>query len=49
MNDNMDEIRNGLAQILTVQYDYPPNGEGSVGYKGNNLLRPYMGGRDVIK
>ena len=39
MNDNMDEIRNGLAQILTVQYDYPPNGEGSVGYKGYNLYR----------
>lgn len=39
MNDNIDEIRNGLAQILTVQYDYPPNGEGSIGYKGNNLYR----------
>ena len=39
MNDNIEEIRNGLAQILTVQYDYPPNGEGSVGYKGNNLYR----------
>ena len=22
-----------------MQYDYPPNGEGSVGYKGNNLYR----------
>lgn len=39
MNDNIEEIRNGLAQILTVQYDYPPNGEGSIGYKGNNLYR----------
>ena len=39
MNDNMDEIRKGLAQVLTVQYDYPPNGEGSVGYKGYNLYR----------
>ena len=37
INDNIEEIRNNLAQILTVQYDYPPNGEGSVGYKGNNL------------
>ena len=39
MNNNMEDIRNNLAQILTVQYDYPPNGEGSVGYKGNNLYR----------
>ena len=39
MNDNIDEIRKGLAQILTVQYDYPPNGEGSLGYKGFNLYR----------
>ncbi len=39
INDNIEEIRNNLAQILTVQYDYPPNGEGSVGYKGNNLYR----------
>ncbi len=39
MNDNMDEIRKGLAQVLTTQYDYPPNGEGSLGYKGNNLYR----------
>ena len=39
MNDNIEEIRNGLAQILTVQYDYPPNGEGFIGYKGNNLYR----------
>ncbi|MBR0400507.1 MAG: hypothetical protein IJH95_06825 [Mogibacterium sp.] len=36
---NEQEIRQGLSQILTVQYDYPPNGEGSLGYKGNNLYR----------
>ena len=34
-----DEIRAGLSQILTMQYDYPPNGEGSIGYKGLNLYR----------
>ena len=39
MKDKTEEFRKGLAQILTVQYDYPPNGEGSLGYKGNNLYR----------
>ena len=39
IDEHMDEIRNNLAQYLTVHYDYPPNGEGSVGYKGNNLYR----------
>lgn len=39
ITDDIAEIRSNLAQILTVQYDYPPNGEGSVGYKGNNLYR----------
>ena len=39
MNVSVEEIRNGLAQILTMQYDYPPNGEGSLGYKGYNLYR----------
>ena len=39
MINNVQEISKGLSQILTVQYDYPPNGEGSVGYKGNNLYR----------
>ena len=37
--NNIDEVRKGLSQILTVQYDYPPTGEGSLGYKGNNLYR----------
>ena len=39
MDKKNEDIRNGLAQILTTQYDYPPNGEGSVGYKGLNLYR----------
>ena len=39
MNDNMKDVMSGLRQILTTQYDYPPNGEGSLGYKGNNLYR----------
>ena len=33
------ELRKALGQVLTMQYDYPPNGEGSVGYKGDNLYR----------
>ena len=48
MNDNIDEIRKGLAQILTVQYDYPPTGEGSLGYKGNNLYRFKVSDADLI-
>lgn len=32
-------LRKALGQVLTIQYDYPPNGQGSVGYKGNNLYR----------
>ena len=48
MNDNIDEIRKGLAQILTVQYDYPPNGEGSLGYKGHNLYRFKVSDADLI-
>lgn len=39
MINNEKEIIKGLSQILTMQYDYPPNGEGSLGYKGNNLYR----------
>ena len=37
--NSTEDIRQGLAQILTMQYDYPPNGEGSIGYKGLNLYR----------
>ena len=33
------ELRKALGQVLTMQYDYPPNGEGSVGYKGDNMYR----------
>ena len=39
MKISMKELQAELGQILTTQYDYPPNGEGSVGYKGNNLYR----------
>lgn len=34
-----NELMKALSQVLTMQYDYPPNGEGSLGYKGNNLYR----------
>ena len=34
-----NELRDELAKVLTVQYDYPPSGEGSIGYKGENLYR----------
>lgn len=39
MIGNIVELRKEIGQVLTMQYDYPPNGMGSVGYKGNNLYR----------
>lgn len=39
MNKKMKDFSNELRQVLTMQYDYPPNGEGSMGYKGFNLYR----------
>ena len=39
MKISMKNLQSELGQILTTQYDYPPNGEGSIGYKGNNLYR----------
>ncbi len=48
MNASIEEIRNGLAQVLTIQYDYPPNGEGSLGYKGYNLYRFKVDDIDLI-
>ena len=39
MNDKekMEKILDDLKQVITMQYDYPPNGMGSIGYKGFNL------------
>ena len=39
MDFNNNEVGKALGQVLTLQYDYPPNGEGSLGYKGFNLYR----------
>ena len=39
MNLERNELIKKLGQVLTLQYDYPPNGEGSIGYKGLNLYR----------
>ena len=41
MNDNekITKILEDIKQVLTMQYDYPPNGMGSMGYKGNNMYR----------
>ena len=39
MNKSIEELRSELGQVLTRQYDYPPSGEGSIGYKGENLYR----------
>jgi hypothetical protein len=35
----LENIRKEIGQVLTMQFDYPPNGMGSVGYKGNNMYR----------
>lgn len=44
----LDNIRQGLGELLTMQYDYPPNGEGSIGYKGNNMYRFKVADSDDI-
>ena len=38
-NEKMKKILEDIKQVLTMQYDYPPNGMGSMGYKGNNMYR----------
>lgn len=43
-----ERISNELGQILTLQYDYPPNGKGSMGYKGHNLYRFSIENADAI-
>ena len=37
--NNQNDLQKELSSLLTMQYDYPPNGMGSLGYKGNNLYR----------
>ena len=39
MISNLVELRKEIGQVLTMQYDYPANGMGSVGYKGDNIYR----------
>ncbi len=39
MEEKREKILKELGQLLTFQYDYPPNGEGSIGYKGFNMYR----------
>lgn len=39
MKKDWKDLRRELGQVITRQYDYPPNGEGSMGYKGFNLYR----------
>ena len=47
MNNDITQLRRDLGQVLTTQYDYPPNGEGSVGYKGYNLYRFTVGNKGL--
>ena len=39
MKIDFDSIYTGLGSLLTMQYDYPPTGEGWIGYKGHNMYR----------
>ena len=39
LDTNSIELRKEIGQVLTMQYDYPANGMGSVGYKGHNIYR----------
>ena len=39
MNKTYNEIIKELGEIITFQYDYPPTGAGSIGYKGHNMDR----------
>lgn len=39
VKESNEEIMRQLGQVLTFQYDYPPTGEGWVGYKGHNMYR----------
>ena len=46
--NNRAKILKELGQLLTLQYDYPPNGEGSIGYKGFNMYRFKVADKDAI-
>lgn len=39
MNKTYNEVIKELGEIVTLQFDYPPTGEGSIGYKGHNMYR----------
>ena len=39
IDSNIIELRREIGQFLTIQYDYPSNGMGSIGYKGHNIYR----------
>ena len=39
MGRDFEQTLKELGGYITMQYDYPPNGEGSIGYKGHNMYR----------
>lgn len=43
-----NEILKELGRTITFQYDYPPTGEGWVGYKGHNMYRFKVDNLDEI-
>ena len=47
-NEKIVKILEDMKQVLTMQYDYPPNGMGSIGYKGSNMYRFKIEDKDAI-
>ena len=48
MERDFDQILKELSGYITKQYDYPPNGEGSIGFKGHNMYRFKIADMDEI-
>ncbi len=48
MDEKMAKNLQAISELLTLQYDYPPNGEGSLGYKGMNMYRFKVSDKDAI-
>ncbi len=48
MDEKMAKNLKAVSELLTLQYDYPPNGEGSLGYKGMNMYRFKVSDKDAI-
>ena len=48
MNKNHEKMMEELKSLITLQFDYPPNGEGSIGFRGHNMFRFKTADKDKI-